>query len=168
MYHVFLGLGSNLGDRLKYLNSAVLEIQTFAEIERVSSVYECEPVEMDSTNLFFNIALGIRTLHQPQGLFLRLKEIEKQLGRNSAEHGKDRTIDIDILLYRGLSYYDDDLNVPHPRIELRRFVLEPLNEIAPTEIHPIVDKTIAVLLQSCKDRCVVVHTTHTLNFSHAR
>ncbi|MBI1806348.1 MAG: 2-amino-4-hydroxy-6-hydroxymethyldihydropteridine diphosphokinase [Ignavibacteria bacterium] len=165
MYTVYLGLGSNLGDRLSNLSRAVEEINGVASIIDVSSIYETEPVEMDSENLFYNMVLGISTPDDPPLLLVKLKKIEKKLGRKARTHLEPRLIDIDILLYRGLAYEDHTVRVPHPALEHRRFALQPLNEIAPTAVHPILEKTIASLLRACRDRHRVVRTEYHIHSS---
>jgi 2-amino-4-hydroxy-6-hydroxymethyldihydropteridine diphosphokinase len=158
MYRVFLGLGSNLGDRLEYLSRAVEEINTFAPIQSISSVYETEPVGMDTENRFYNLVVEVETGLQPARLLRRLRSIEKKLGRRGRTHMMDREIDIDILLYDGIAYEDAIVRVPHPQLDQRRFVLEPLREIAPLVVHPLRNQTIASLLRLCRDTAVVTRT----------
>ena len=153
MYTVYLGLGSNEGDRLDHLARAIALIEEIAEVVAVSSVYETEAVDLfDDGGTFLNCAMEIRTNDDPPLLLVQLKRIEKQLGRKSRTHRMSRTIDIDILLYRGLAYEDHTVRVPHPMLEHRRFALEPLHEIAPMAVHPGLEKTVAVLLRNCRDR----------------
>ena len=162
MFRVYLGLGSNLGDRLEYLSRAVQEIGSIVSANSISSVYETEPVGMESDTPFYNMALGVDTPFYPPELLLHLKKIERKLGRKRGSHMQPREIDIDILLYRGYMYEDPMVQVPHPFLEHRRFALEPLNEIAPTAIHPQLNKTIASLLRECRDRAMVSRTVHLL------
>jgi 2-amino-4-hydroxy-6-hydroxymethyldihydropteridine diphosphokinase len=162
MYQVFLGLGSNLGDRVGYLSRAVNEIQAIAVIGARSSVYETEPVGMSSEKLFYNMVISVETEDVPVALLKKLKQIEKTIGRKHSGHLMDREIDIDILLYRGWSYEDAVVRIPHPEFEHRRFVLEPLNEIAPTALHPVLGQTVASLLRRCKDQSRVTRTDHVL------
>ncbi len=157
MYHVYLSLGSNIGDRSAFLAKAVEEIGAIASVSEVSSVFESEPVGMlDDGGPFYNMAVGIRTSDDPPLLMVQLKKIEKKLGRKNATHLLSRNIDIDIILYRGLAYEDHTVTVPHPMLQYRRFVLEPLCEIAPTAVHPGLEKTIATLLRNCHDKHSVV------------
>ena len=165
MYTVYLGIGSNLGDRLGNMSKAVEELNTVVSIIDVSSIYEAEPVGMESENLFLNMAMGVLTPDDPPLLLVTLKKIEKKLGRKARTHLEPRLIDIDILLYRGLAYEDHTVRVPHPALEHRRFALEPLNEIAPTAVHPILEKTVASLLRSCHDRHRVVRTEYNIHHS---
>src|SRR2546426_1187993 len=158
MYRVFLGLGSNLGDRLGSLSKAIQTIEQTMPVRAISSVYETEPVGMESDHPFYNMALEVETDLDPAELIRHLKSIEKKLGRKRRPPMTDREIDIDILLYDGFSYADDIVRVPHPRLENRRFVLEPLKEIAPLVIHPTRNQTVASLLRGCRDVSRVVRT----------
>ena len=159
MYLVYLGLGSNLGNRLDNLAAAAAALGRIAAITSLSSVYETEPVGMDG-GPFYNMAAGIQTDDDPPLLLVKLKKIEKDLGRRHTGRLEPRTIDIDILLYRGLAYEDHTVRVPHPMLEHRRFALEPLHEIAPTAVHPTLEKTVATLLRQCRDRHAVARTEY--------
>jgi len=165
MYIVYLGLGSNLGNRLENLSRALEGISAIASIRSVSSVYETEPVGMEEGDYFFNISVEIHTPADPPLLLVQLKSIEKKIGRKKRSHMEPRLIDIDILLYHGLAYEDHTIRVPHPALEHRRFALEPLNEIAPTRVHPVLEKTVATLLRGCRDRHSVVKTDHLINIT---
>ncbi len=156
MFRVFLGLGSNIGDRRSFLMNAVEEIRKFATVLRSSSIYETEPWRMSDTKSFYNMALEIETTLHPGVLLTKLKAIEKKLGRSAQSHMKPREIDIDILLYGGPTIQNDNISVPHPELHLRRFVLEPLCEIDSTLIHPSFGKPIKILLDDCPDTSTVV------------
>jgi 2-amino-4-hydroxy-6-hydroxymethyldihydropteridine diphosphokinase len=151
MYHVYLGLGSNLGDRQENLYRALEEIALLGTITQISSVYETEPVGIENCSEFLNMAVEIATTADPPLLMAQIKKIERKLGRRKESHGEPRTIDIDILLYRGFAYQDPTVHVPHPELQNRRFALEPLAEIAPTAVHPQIEKTVASLLRNCRD-----------------
>src|SRR6267378_2367248 len=166
MYRVFLGLGSNLGDRLGSLSKAIQAIEEAMPVRAISSVYETEPVGMESEHLFYNMTLEVETDLHPAELIRLLKSIEKKLGRKRRPSMMDREIDIDILLYDGFSYADDIVRVPHPRLETRRFVLEPLKEIAPLVVHPTRNQTVASLLRGCRDISRVVRTDRHLLSVH--
>ena len=166
MYNVYLGLGSNRGNRLEQLNRAVAEIGRIAELMTVSSVYETEPVGMEHAGPFLNMAASIQTEDDPPLLLVKLKNIEKGMGRRTSARLEPRTIDIDILLYRGVAYEDHTVRVPHPMLEHRRFALDPLHEIAPTAVHPTLEKTIATLLRQCRDRHAVTRTELQTTLSH--
>ncbi len=162
MYRVYLGLGSNLGDRLGNLTAAVDGIGEIARVVSVSSVYESEPVGMEGVTDFLNMAVAVDTTDDPPLLLVKLKKIEKHLGRKSRGHMLPRTIDIDILLYRGMAYEDGMVKVPHPELHNRRFALEPLHEIAPTAVHTTMEKTAGWLLRNCRGSHRVVKTPHSV------
>ena len=151
MARVFLGLGSNLGDRNENLREAVQMMSTFTEIVMVSSTYETEPVGNEEQPDFLNCALEIKTALPPGKLLAELKTVEDKLGRVRREKWGARTIDIDIIFYGNLVIDSDELKIPHPGSHLRRFVLEPLCEIDPDVIHPEFGVPISVLLDKLQD-----------------
>lgn len=161
-FRVFLCLGSNLGDRLGYLTRAAGELAKIVRIRSVSSVYETEAVGDTSQPKFLNVVLEVETQLMPPDFIRELKAIEKRVGRKDPRHLRPREIDIDILMYHGWSYEDNSVCVPHPELERRRFVLEPLSEIAPRAIHPIHGQTVSVMLRHCHDRSRVMRTFHML------
>ncbi|RMF95468.1 MAG: 2-amino-4-hydroxy-6-hydroxymethyldihydropteridine diphosphokinase [Candidatus Schekmanbacteria bacterium] len=154
MNKVYLSLGSNCGNKEENLNSAIEEISKIknTEVKKISSKYLTEPYGYESSQWFLNCAVLIETSLLPDELLEALSSIEKKYGRTKErESGKDRTIDIDILLYENKIINERNLEVPHPRMCERRFVLEPLSEIASEIIHPVNGKKISHLLQICKD-----------------
>lgn len=153
MREVFLLLGSNLGDRFKQIELAIDQIdQKVGFITAKSSVYETEPWGTDEPLPFLNMVIRVSTLLDPQQVLDRVLEIEKALGRQRSNfRNQPRTIDIDILLCGDSIISTKQLTVPHERMHLRRFVLEPLNEIAPSAIHPVFKKSVKVLLSECDD-----------------
>jgi 2-amino-4-hydroxy-6-hydroxymethyldihydropteridine diphosphokinase len=162
IYNVFLGLGSNKGERQSYLNKAVAEIRKLHNTKYLwaSSVYETEPYGKVDQAKFLNAALEIETTLTPPELLTEVKSIEQQVGRLTTEHWGPREIDIDILIYDGLVHDDGKLKVPHPEIEKRKFVLVPLKEIAPDLVHPISGMTIEELASACGDTGRVVKTAY--------
>ena len=150
IHNVFLSLGSNKGDRQKNLNLAIELISNrIGSIVSQSDFFVTEPVGFKSAHLFYNIAIGIKTTYMATDILKITQQIEKELGRkrksvNGVYH--DRTIDIDILIYDNCIINTPELQIPHPRMKERRFVLEPLAEIAPNLIIPNETQTIAELL----------------------
>ncbi|MEK7524573.1 MAG: 2-amino-4-hydroxy-6-hydroxymethyldihydropteridine diphosphokinase [Patescibacteria group bacterium] len=153
----YLSLGSNLGDRFAAVNLAVNELQKVAgETKKVSSLYETEPVGDRNQPWFLNCCLSIETTHTPEQLFELCQAIEQQMGR-APEHQKNapRPIDIDILYYGNQILNTPQLVIPHPEMQNRLFVLQPLWEIAPAFTHPVLKKSNAQLLKECKDVSIV-------------
>ncbi len=134
----YLGLGSNLGDREGHLQRAVAILDTIEgiEVERISSWYETAPVGKTSQGWFLNGVARIKTSMSPRELLLTVLAVEQRLGRVRRERWGPRNIDIDILLYDNLTINEPDLQIPHPRMQERAFVLVPLAEIAPDLILP--------------------------------
>jgi 2-amino-4-hydroxy-6-hydroxymethyldihydropteridine diphosphokinase len=157
MYRVFLGLGSNLGERQEYLNRAARAVNSLPETRVVwcSSVYETDPVGKTDQPKFFNAAAEIETVMKPPELLAALKNIEAAIGRQPTERWGPREIDIDILLYDGVVYADDSLSVPHADLEHRRFALVPLREIAPDLVHPITGLTVEEMAAACSGGRIV-------------
>ena len=147
---IFLGLGSNLGDREGLIKAAVSLVgERVGSVMSLSSFYEYEAWGFVSDNVFVNAAAKVETALEPAGVLARVKEIERELGRKKrlAAGYEDRPIDIDILFYGDRIVSLPDLTVPHPLILSRRFVLEPLAEIAPGFVHPVAKRTVAELLR---------------------
>jgi 2-amino-4-hydroxy-6-hydroxymethyldihydropteridine diphosphokinase len=152
-HSLYLLLGSNLGDRRALIEQAVAYLgEKIGLLRDRSSFYETEPWGFESEKYFLNIAVRIDTVLSPERVMQMIDEIEKEMGRERRGKGySSRTIDIDILFFDDLIIENADLKIPHPKITERRFVLIPMNEIAPALRHPAVGKTISELLQSCAD-----------------
>lgn len=152
---VYLGLGSNLGNRNELLREALRNIDLrIGRVVALSSFYETAPDGFDSDNFFLNAACHIQTQLSAEEVLEVTQVIERELGRRQKSAGQgyaDRPIDIDILLYDGLVVELPHLQIPHPRMHERAFVLLPLADIAPEAIHPISGKTIAELKRELPD-----------------
>ncbi|MFQ5797668.1 MAG: 2-amino-4-hydroxy-6-hydroxymethyldihydropteridine diphosphokinase [Bacteroidota bacterium] len=151
MARVFLGLGSNVGDRLRFLQRAVDELRSRdgVVLTKVSSVYETEPVGVKDQRDFLNLALEVEVLLAPEELLRTVKEVEKKVGRKPAERWGPREIDIDILLYNDQTTNVGELRIPHPELAQRKFVLVPLQELDGQLVHPVQRQTVGELLKMC-------------------
>ena len=153
---VYLSLGSNLGDREKNLRTAIAALaEAKLRVTRISSFYETEPVDLREQPWFLNCAVEGETLVPALELLRALRGIETQMGSKKPVAKGPRLIDMDILLYGDEAVDTPELQVPHPRMHLRRFVLVPLAEIAPNLKHPSWKGTVAGLLASTTDSSVV-------------
>jgi len=144
---VYLSLGSNVGDRASCLREAIRELEHLGRVIAVSSFYETEPVEFTEQAWFLNCAVALETALPPEVLMSGLLSIEKKMGRERKLDKGPRSIDLDILLYGEAIIDTLHLTIPHPAMAYRRFVLEPLAEIAPEAWHPILKKKIRALLE---------------------
>ena len=148
--NVYLGLGSNLGDRQHNLNMALELLAQRVNVRKVSSTYETEPVGNPDQPLFLNLVARIQTRLAPLELLTLTQGIEFKLGRIRDKPNAPRSLDIDILFYGDQVIKNRQLEIPHPRIEERAFVLVPLVEIAPKLIHPVSGKSAEKLLVALK------------------
>jgi 2-amino-4-hydroxy-6-hydroxymethyldihydropteridine diphosphokinase len=150
---VFISLGSNLGDRLQFLRNALDQIGLrLGKVIKESKVYEAAAWGHTKQPDFYNQVIELETELSPTQLLQGCLDIEKSLGRERSILWGERTIDLDILLFDGRSVQSENLNIPHPYLHLRNFVLVPLCEIAPDLIHPTLELTIQQLLDRCADK----------------
>ncbi len=152
---VFIGFGSNVGDRLDFCDRAVtlLSLLPHSQLLGVSLLYETEPVNdhaQPGEGWFLNGVVQIETDITPNSLLTILREIERALGRDEENRSGPRTIDLDILFYGQRIIDEPDLAVPHPRMHQRRFVLMPLNELDSLFLHPSLQRTVSQLLAEAK------------------
>jgi 2-amino-4-hydroxy-6-hydroxymethyldihydropteridine diphosphokinase len=142
---VYLSLGSNLGDRAENLQTAIAKLDEFGNVLAVSSFYETEPVEVSAQPWFLNCAVKLDTEKMPRQLITAILNLEQAMGRQRKQKKGPRTIDIDVLLFGSSVIEIPSLTIPHPRLHERRFVLEPLAEIASDARHPVFKRTMREL-----------------------
>lgn len=152
MPNAYIGIGSNQGNRIDYCDRAITAITKFAVIKSLSSVYETEPAGVIDQPDFINCVVEIETGLDPYELLSKLLDVENELGRKRVGAGGPRTIDLDLIFYGDLTIEGEDLVIPHPRAHLRRFVLEPLCEIAPDFVHPILSVSVWKLLHDLEEK----------------
>ena len=157
---VFIGFGSNVGDRVDFCDRAVtlLSLLPHSQLIGVSLLYETEPVydhAQPGEGWFLNGVVQLETNITPNSLLMVLREIERSLDRDEDNRSGPRTIDLDILFYGQRVIQEPGVVIPHPRLHQRRFVLMPLSELDPLWVHPVLQKTITQLLADVKDRSEV-------------
>jgi deoxyguanosine kinase len=152
MSTVLIGLGSNLGDKAAHLKKAIDRLNLVGTAKSKSGVYESEPWGFEHPEKFLNMALVLDFDDTPDTLLSHCLDIETNMGRvRSAEGYEGRQIDIDILFFDDIVVDEEDLQIPHPGIEQRKFVLQPLNDLIPDYLHPVSGKSIKLLLAECTD-----------------
>ena len=153
MATIYLLLGGNIGDKERIFSEARTILNNrVGELQLQSAVYETEPWGFESIDLFWNQAIELQTSLSPDEVLAQTQLIEKQLGRIRKDGQYcSRIIDIDILFFGNETINQENLIIPHPRIQERKFALLPLNEIAPELIHPVFQKSIRQLLAECSD-----------------
>jgi 2-amino-4-hydroxy-6-hydroxymethyldihydropteridine diphosphokinase len=142
---VYLSLGSNIGDREANLRTAIDRLAALGKVMAVSPFYETEPVEFTRQPWFVNCTVAIETEKMPKQLMAQVLAIEQSMGRRRSQPKGPRTIDIDILLFGNSIVDTKGLTIPHPAMHERRFVLEPLADIAPEQRHPVSKRTVREL-----------------------
>jgi 2-amino-4-hydroxy-6-hydroxymethyldihydropteridine diphosphokinase len=156
MIEVFLLLGSNLGDRQAFLKKALQHIEAdIAPVTKISAIYETQSWGKTDAPDYLNQVILLKTDLPPNIVLQKILDIENILGRRREEKWGSRTIDIDILFYGQDIIAETGLNVPHPELHKRRFTLEPLSEIAPDFVHPVLKKNIFLLKSELKDSLIV-------------
>ncbi len=155
MPEAVIAIGSNLGNRLEYLQMAVQRMQKFSKIIDIAPLYETTPYGFREQPDFLNSVIIIETDVFPHELLHRLKEIEIQLGRKNRERWGPREIDLDIIFYNNQVIHDDELTIPHPDFKNRIFVLKPLADIRPEWRSPIKGKPVRALLNKCQDETII-------------
>ena len=143
---VALALGSNIGDRMAYLQAAIKALSLYIKIEDISSVYETIPAYVSDQPIYLNAALIGETTVEPLALLWTVKDIESEIGREPSYRYGPRQIDIDIILYGDRQMKTTELTIPHAAMHEREFVLRPLSEIAPAWAVPSTGKTVDQLL----------------------
>lgn len=150
---VYMGLGSNVGDRIEFLAAAIRGIADLSEtvVDDISDVYLTEPVGEVPQSDFLNVCISAKTNLECSDFHVRIKELERKIGRTESVRWGPREIDIDLLFFDHRVIHSELLTIPHKEIVNRKFVLQPLSDIAPMFVHPGVNKTIAELLNNAND-----------------
>jgi len=156
MVEVFIAIGSNLGNRESNIRTALQFLREKVTVLKISSTYETEPMYVEDQNWFLNSVAKIETDMSPIELLRYLKDVERRMGREKRPRYSPRIIDLDILFYGKQVVIQNDLMIPHPKIQERRFVLVPLVEIEPDYVHPTLQRKASQLLSELNsDKAVI-------------
>jgi len=155
MNTAYLLLGSNEGNRMEWLEQCLQQLENFGTVAQRSHIYQTAAWGLEEQPDFLNMAVEVQTILSPKDLLKAIQQIETNLGRQRSLKWGQRTLDIDILFYNDAIIDLPDLKVPHPFLQERRFALVPLNDIAPTFMHPVLKKTVGELLNECNDELEV-------------
>jgi 2-amino-4-hydroxy-6-hydroxymethyldihydropteridine diphosphokinase len=148
MYHIFLALGSNIENRKQHIETAIVLLREKVRDITVAPLYETKPRYFEDQQNFLNTVLSGYTDLEPRELLQFTKAVQKEVGRVERFRNGPREIDIDILFYDNVVYKDEELEIPHPRLQERDFVLQPFSDINPDFSHPVLKKTIRELLDT--------------------
>lgn len=165
---IYLGLGSNVGNKVEFLAAAVRGMADMEAtvVDAVSNVYVTEPVGNVPQDDFLNCAVSVRSDLTVEQFHARMKQLEREIGRTDSERWGPREIDIDLLFFDAVVMNTDAIHLPHAELVNRRFVLQPLTEIAPMMLHPVLQKSVEQLLNEISDRHAVAvseaHSSHLL------
>ncbi len=151
MEKIFLGLGSNVGNKRRNIDTAIQMLSNYVKDIKKSYYYLTRAVGYTEQDDFINIAISGYTELTPEALFKRIKEIEKEVGRIERFHWGPREVDIDILFYGDQIITRPELKIPHPRIQERDFVLQPLLDLDPEFIHPVLKKSVKELFEELEN-----------------
>ena len=143
---IAIALGTNQGNKKANIKTAVEKINEFAKVVKISRIYQTEPIGTKDKEYFLNAAVQIETNFTPEGLMKKLLAIEESMGRIRKEKNGPRIIDLDLLFYNNEIIKKHGLTLPHPRIKERFFVLDPLNDLDPEFIHPVLNESMKQLL----------------------
>ena len=156
MATIYLSLGSNLGNRARRIYAALCRLRSQVRLDQISSLYETEPVGLTDQPWFLNLVCSGETALSAEALLGFVKGIEREMGRKNGVRFGPRPIDIDILFYDDLVIHTERLEIPHPRLHERGFVLIPLRELAPDLVHPVLKSSMEELLR----RAASLEETH--------
>jgi len=154
---IYLALGSNLGNRLANLKTAIGNLTPQMKVKKKSPVYETQPLEFKEQGAFLNQVVKAETYLEPDALLKHLKRLEIALGREPSFENGPRLIDLDILFFDNMVVDAPSLAIPHPRLHERAFALAPLADLAPDFVHPILNKTVSELLNDVDQSGVVLY-----------